>query len=149
MKCSINGICVNGTCNCSPGFQGRNCEINNCPNGCSSHGICDRVMNQNNKYQCICYTGWTGAACNVAIELLCNDDIDNDKDGLTDCMDPECCSHDVCKSSSACITSPEPKDRLLRKQPPSLSASFFEKMKFLIEDGSVQTFANINAFAER
>jgi teneurin len=28
-KCNINGICVNGTCNCSPGFQGRNCDISN------------------------------------------------------------------------------------------------------------------------
>jgi teneurin len=148
-KCLLNGICVNNTCICSPGFQGRNCEINSCPNSCSSHGICDKLSNQNNKYQCVCNYGWTGPACDVAIELMCSDDIDNDKDGLMDCMDSECCSQDVCKSSSACNTSPEPKDRLLRKQPPSLLASFFEKMKFLIEDGSVQTFANTNSFSER
>lgn len=64
-------------------------------------------------------------------------------------MDSECCSHEQCKQSAACNTSPDPKDRLLRKQPPSLMATFFEKMKFLIEDGSVQTFANTNTFAER
>lgn len=27
IRCSEHGICVNGTCNCSPGFQGRNCDI--------------------------------------------------------------------------------------------------------------------------
>lgn len=26
-RCNEHGICVNGTCNCSPGFQGRNCDI--------------------------------------------------------------------------------------------------------------------------
>lgn len=26
-RCSLHGICINGTCNCSPGFQGRNCDI--------------------------------------------------------------------------------------------------------------------------
>ena len=150
LKCLINGVCVNGTCICTPGFQGRNCEINNCPDSCSSHGVCDKVVNQMpTKYQCVCSHGWTGSACEIASELLCNDDIDNDRDGLIDCMDSECCSQEACKLSSACNTSPEPKDRLLRKQPPSLAASFFEKMKFLIEDGSVQTFAITNTFTER
>ena len=27
LRCSEHGICVNGTCNCSPGYQGRNCDI--------------------------------------------------------------------------------------------------------------------------
>ncbi len=27
IRCSEHGICVNGTCNCSPGYQGRNCDI--------------------------------------------------------------------------------------------------------------------------
>lgn len=26
-RCDQHGICVNGTCTCSPGFQGRNCDI--------------------------------------------------------------------------------------------------------------------------
>ena len=29
IRCSEHGICVNGTCNCSPGYQGRNCDISN------------------------------------------------------------------------------------------------------------------------
>ena len=50
-----------------------------CPNSCSSHGVCEKVYYQNNKYQCICNRGWTGPACDVALELICNDDIDNDR----------------------------------------------------------------------
>ena len=148
-RCNQNGICVNGTCNCLPGFQGRNCDINNCPNSCSSNGMCERHSTQFNTYHCVCNAGWTGKACDVAIEMVCNDDIDNDKDGLIDCMDSECCVFDNCKLSLACQTSPEPKDRLLRKQPPSLSATFFEKMRFLVEDGSVQSFSHTNSFSER
>ena len=101
------------------------------------------------RYQCVCNKGWTGVACETAIEMVCNDNLDNDGDGLVDCMDSECCVFDNCKLSLACTSSPEPKDRLLRKQPPSLSASFFEKMKFLIEDDSVQTFAYPTSFVER
>jgi teneurin len=68
---------------------------------------------------------------------------------MVDCNDSECCIFDNCKLSLACQTSPDPKDRLLRKQPPSISASFFEKVKFLVEDGSVQAFANLNSFTEK
>jgi hypothetical protein len=40
------------------------------------NGICERVSG---KYQCICNPGWTGRGCDIAIEMICNDDIDNDK----------------------------------------------------------------------
>lgn len=146
-RCNAHGLCINGTCSCSPGYQGRNCDIDSCPNGCSSHGVCETLPN--NGYHCVCNPGWTGKACEVGIELICNDDIDNDGDGLTDCMDSECCVYDNCKLSLACQSAPEPKDRLLRKQPPSISASFFDKMRFLIEDSSVQSFAYSNSFIER
>ena len=78
IRCNQHGICVNGTCNCSPGYQGRNCDINNCPKGCSSNGICEKSKSQYTKYQCMCNHGWTGQACDVQVELFCNDDIDND-----------------------------------------------------------------------
>ncbi len=148
-RCQLHGICVNGTCSCSPGYQGRNCDINSCPESCSSNGVCEKSAGQYSRYQCVCNQGWTGEACSVAVEMLCNDDIDNDGDGLTDCMDSECCGFDSCKLTVACQGSPEPKDRLLRKQPPSLSATFYEKMRFLIEDNSVQSFSNSNSFRER
>ena len=102
--------------------------------------------------------------------MICNDGVDNDNgtdiyhhsfftsdifnnnnnktDGLIDCMDSECCVFESCKQSLACTGSPEPKDRLLRKQPPSLSASFFDKIRFLIEEASVQSFAQPAAFED-
>lgn len=48
-----------------------------------------------------------------------------------------------------CITSPDPLDILLRKQPPSPTASFFHKVRFLIEEGSVQSYAQKDAYSER
>jgi hypothetical protein len=48
-----------------------------------------------------------------------------------------------------CVSSAEPTDVLLRKQPPAVTASFFEKMRFLIEDGVIQNYAKTNAFNDR
>ena len=146
-RCKEHGICVNGNCKCSPGYRGRYCDINMCPNSCNSNGICEKV--DGNSYQCVCNQGWIGIACDIPRELICNDGLDNDLDGLVDCEDSECCIFESCKLSLACQTSPEPKDRLLRKQPPSIYASFYEKVRFLIEDGSVQAFANSNSFSEK
>lgn len=70
-------------------------------------------------------------------------------DGLVDCEDPDCCSALDCGDSQYCKASPDPRDILLRKQPPSTTASFYEKMRFLIEENSVQTYATRNSFNER
>ena len=70
-------------------------------------------------------------------------------DGLTDCEDPECCSNHLCRSSQLCVSAPKPIDILLRKQPPAITASFFERMKFLIEEGSLQNYARQETFNER
>ena len=70
-------------------------------------------------------------------------------DGLVDCADPECCSSTMCRSSQLCVSAPKPIDILLRKQPPAITASFFERMKFLIDDGSLQNYARQETFNER
>lgn len=70
-------------------------------------------------------------------------------DGLVDCEDPECCSNRLCSSSQLCVSSPKPIDILLRKQPPAITASFFERMKFLIDEGSLQNYARQETFNER
>lgn len=70
-------------------------------------------------------------------------------DGLLDCEDPECCSNHICRSSQLCVSAPKPIDILLRKQPPAITASFFERMKFLIEEGSLQNYARQESFNER
>ena len=70
-------------------------------------------------------------------------------DGLIDCQDPECCEESVCKGSQLCATVARPIDILLQRQPPASTASFFQKMRFIIEEGSLQRYAKNTAFNER
>ncbi|CAF4276829.1 unnamed protein product, partial [Rotaria magnacalcarata] len=60
-------------------------------------------------------------------------------DGLVDCLDPDCCSASRCQSTAECISRTTAKDILLRRQAPSPSASFFERMQFLIQEDGLQT----------
>jgi teneurin len=48
-----------------------------------------------------------------------------------------------------CVSAPKPIDILLRKQPPATTASFFEKTRFLIDEGSLQNYAKLETFNER
>ncbi|XP_048266121.1 teneurin-m isoform X6 [Bombus terrestris] len=145
-RCNEHGQCKNGTCLCVTGWNGKHCTMEGCPNSCSGHGQC-RVGNDG-QWECRCYDGWDGKDCNVLLEQNCNDGRDNDKDGLIDCADPECCSNHICRSSQLCVSAPKPIDILLRKQPPAITASFFERMKFLIDEGSLQNYARQETFNE-
>ncbi|CAF1592934.1 unnamed protein product, partial [Adineta ricciae] len=131
-----------GSCRCENGFLGRYCQIPACPNNCNGHGDC-----QMNK--CVCHSNWFGPECQFTIETNCNDQIDNDNDGLIDCLDPDCCSSNVCQSTEECISRTNAKDILLRRQAPSPSASFFERMQFLIQEDGLQTSAIYSSFNER
>lgn len=165
-RCNEHGQCKNGTCLCVTGWNGKHCTIEGCPNSCSGHGQCR--FNGDGMWECRCDNGWDGPDCSLLLEQNCNDGRDNDKgnihlicvnlvlimqilnaDGLSDCEDPECCSSPVCKSSQLCVSSPKPIDILLRKQPPAITASFFERMKFLIDEGSLQNYARQETFNER
>ncbi|XP_026674472.1 teneurin-m isoform X7 [Ceratina calcarata] len=145
-RCNEHGQCKNGTCLCVTGWNGKHCTMEGCPNSCSGHGQC-RVSNDG-QWECRCYDGWDGKDCSVLLEQNCNDGRDNDKDGLVDCADPECCSNHICRSSQLCVSAPKPIDILLRKQPPAITASFFERMKFLIDEGSLQNYARQETFNE-
>ncbi|KAF3429442.1 hypothetical protein E2986_03836 [Frieseomelitta varia] len=145
-RCNEHGQCKNGTCLCVTGWNGKHCTMEGCPNSCSGHGQC-RVSNDG-QWECRCYDGWDGKDCNVLLEQNCSDGRDNDKDGLIDCADPECCSNHICRSSQLCVSAPKPIDILLRKQPPAITASFFERMKFLIDEGSLQNYARQETFNE-
>jgi len=70
-------------------------------------------------------------------------------DGLVDCTDPDCCRHAACDDSRHCPTVPDPLDILLRKEPPSSTSSFYDRVKFLIDDDSVQRYASRNSFDRR
>ncbi|XP_072025321.1 uncharacterized protein [Amphiura filiformis] len=62
-ECSGNGLCMDGTCECEPGWWGEVCEVAGCPGegkDCSGHGDCNSVL-----HQCFCYPGWTGDGCEI------------------------------------------------------------------------------------
>ncbi|KAK6173150.1 hypothetical protein SNE40_016661 [Patella caerulea] len=144
-RCNAHGFCNNGTCVCRKGWNGRHCTMDGCPSACSNHGECQHFQDG---WQCNCQDGWKGKACNIAMEAKCSDTLDNDNDGLLDCLDPDCCKSAACKTSKFCKSSPEPEEILLSKQSTSTTASFFDKMRFLIEENSVQTYAMKNSFNE-
>ncbi|XP_045622764.2 teneurin-m isoform X2 [Procambarus clarkii] len=144
-RCSEHGQCKNGTCVCMTGWNGRHCTLSGCPGNCRNRGTCEATAE--GTWYCRCETGWDGPDCSAMLETQCNDGMDNDRDGLMDCQDPECCTHQACKDSQLCVSrASSPIDILLRKQPPAATASFFEKMKFLIEEDSLQHFTNSEAF---
>lgn len=70
-------------------------------------------------------------------------------DGMMDCSDSECCSHETCSEHIMCLASNNPVDVLLRKQPPSVTASFYQRVKFLVEENSVQSYAHMDEYTER
>ncbi|XP_049291109.1 teneurin-m isoform X11 [Anopheles funestus] len=145
-RCNEHGQCKNGTCLCVTGWNGKHCTLEGCPNGCSQHGQCH--VSGELMWECRCYEGWDGVDCSVPLEQNCGDNKDNDRDGLVDCEDPECCGSHSCKTSQLCVSAPKPIDVLLRKQPPAITASFFERMKFLIDEGSLQNYAKLETFNE-
>ncbi|KPM08422.1 Tenascin major / teneurin-like protein [Sarcoptes scabiei] len=102
-RCLEHGQCQNGSCICSKGWNGKHCSLVGCLNDCSGHGDCVRQNLQSNdelSWSCVCELGYAGIDCSVALESNCDDNIDNDKDGLIDCADPECCQSESLSSSS-------------------------------------------------
>ncbi|KAJ3630391.1 hypothetical protein MTP99_011588 [Tenebrio molitor] len=145
-RCQEHGQCRNGTCVCSQGWNGRHCTLPGCENGCSGHGQCTL---EEGLYKCVCIQGWAGSDCSIPLEMNCDDDVDNDHDGMTDCSDSECCSHSTCTDHIMCLSSNDPVEVLLRKQPPSVTASFYQRVKFLIEENSVQSYSHMDEYTER
>lgn len=59
INCMNGGYCENGSCVCTNGYTGKNCEIspNNCINiNCGKYGVCSNGL-------CICTNGYTGKNC--------------------------------------------------------------------------------------
>ncbi|OQV15708.1 Teneurin-m [Hypsibius exemplaris] len=140
--CGPKGKCNNGSCICEKGWSGRLCNTDNCPGDCNQHGSCIQVGLQS--WKCQCEPQWKGENCLTPVER-CDDGRDNDGDGLIDCADNDCCSADVCLNQPECLAMPEPQEVLLREQAPPDTASFFDRVKFLIRENGVQRFVDRDA----
>ncbi|CAH3141405.1 unnamed protein product [Porites lobata] len=81
-ECKVSRPCKNGatcvsslggyTCQCVPGFQGKNCEqdVNECiTRPCLNGGTC---QNQHGSYSCTCRPGFTGKNCEKVLDGCVN-----------------------------------------------------------------------------
>ncbi|KAF7989739.1 hypothetical protein HCN44_008413 [Aphidius gifuensis] len=65
-NCPINRKCRGGNCLCKNGFVGIDCDIELCPNNCTSskkQGICDKSYGH-----CVCTNGYGGRDCSIKIK---------------------------------------------------------------------------------
>lgn len=110
MSNCTNGVCVDGECECNPGYSGADCETFSCVNECSGHGNCDISLGR-----CRCHPWYTGEDCSTALcpancsgHGICSNGLcvcDNRHAGY-DCSIPKCpydCSgRGICLSDSTC-----------------------------------------------
>lgn len=97
----------------------------------------------------LCVNNLPGKLKQICKNWLSPDNGTNFEDGMTDCSDSECCTRPECTEHIMCLASNDPVEVLLRKQPPSVTASFYQRVKFLIEENSVQSYAHMDEYSER
>uniref|UniRef100_A0A4W5QMV6 Teneurin-2 n=1 Tax=Hucho hucho TaxID=62062 RepID=A0A4W5QMV6_9TELE len=133
--CVKHGTCRDGKCQCQQGWNGEHCTIDGCPGLCNGNGQC--TLGQNS-WHCECHTGWRGPGCSVAMEISCADNKDNEGDGLTDCMDPDCCTQSLCLTNPLCLGARDPLQIIQQSQSPSPKVrSFYDRVKLLVgRDGT-------------
>uniref|UniRef100_A0A672QDW6 Teneurin-2 n=1 Tax=Sinocyclocheilus grahami TaxID=75366 RepID=A0A672QDW6_SINGR len=151
--CVKHGTCKDGKCECEQGWNGEHCTIgrhaptpdpDGCPNRCNGNGQC--LLGQNS-WHCECKTGWRGSGCNVAMETSCADNKDNEGDGLTDCMDPDCCIQSPCQNSPLCRGSRDPLQVIQQAQHPEQKVcSFYDRVKMLVGRDSTHIIPADNPF---
>ena len=71
------GMCSNGTCLCTNGWNGKHCTLEGCPGNCNGHGTCS-MPNYKQRWECLCESGWYGPGCDIRLEQDCDEKVDND-----------------------------------------------------------------------
>jgi YD repeat-containing protein len=102
-----------------------------CPNNCHGNGSCQK--DDNGEWYCICIQGFRGSGCDIGVELICDDGLDNDADFLFDCDDPDCCNMTVCENDDSCTSAPDPTE-LVANVTSNTTVSFFESIQFLFDN---------------
>lgn len=69
LACAICGHFPNYVCLCNLYFP------DGCPGLCYGNGRC--TLDQNG-WHCVCQVGWTGMGCDIVMEMVCGDNLDND-----------------------------------------------------------------------
>ncbi|MFT3771831.1 MAG: fibrinogen-like YCDxxxxGGGW domain-containing protein [Minicystis sp.] len=94
--CQHGGTCAGGaggyTCDCPPGYVGKNCEAPAflCePSPCENGGVCTPGAPGSSTYTCSCAHGFTGANCEI------------------DAFAPKHCSAHPCADGSTCVDTAE------------------------------------------
>ncbi|KAG9510775.1 Teneurin-a [Fragariocoptes setiger] len=101
------------------------------------------------KWVCACKNNRISPDCSKERELNCDDSKDNDNDGLTDCEDSDCCSSRECKENLMCVESPDPINIIKSRAKDGENLArldFFDRVKFLVDDSSVQSYAHHDAY---
>lgn len=112
------------------------------------------------EWYCKCELGFSGFNCGQKREFTCDNGLDDDLDGLTDCEDSDCCSQNACKDNHLCYQSPDPSKLLhniadsmnqhqhQQQQPITIDHddAFFAQYKFFIANNSVQLWAKESSF---
>ncbi|XP_064207985.1 teneurin-2-like isoform X3 [Anguilla rostrata] len=143
-QCIKHGTCKDGKCECQQGWNGEHCTIDGCPNLCNGNGQC--ILGQNS-WHCQCQIGWRGPGCSVAMETSCSDSKDNEGDGLTDCMDPDCCIQSPCLTNPLCRGSRDPLQIIQQSQSPAQKVrSFYDRVKLLVGKDSTHIIPADNPF---
>ncbi|XP_076131231.1 teneurin-2 isoform X3 [Alosa pseudoharengus] len=143
-QCVRHGSCRDGKCQCQQGWNGEHCSIDGCPGLCGGNGQC--TLSQNS-WHCECHTGWRGPGCSVAMEITCSDNKDNEGDGLTDCMDPDCCAQSACSANPLCRGSRDPLLVIQQSAPqPPKVRPFYERVRMLVGRDGTHIIPGANPF---
>merc|ERR1711988_1570749 len=98
--CNSRGSCISGACKCKPGWGGKACEKQECPNLCTikAQGTCNTET-----FECTCKKGWTGDDCSKkACPEDCNGHGQCQSDGVCLCQNMwtgESCKFPTCPNS--------------------------------------------------